>query len=129
MQTRSPGIAGLSALAFASGIISIVAGWWLMLGGTIGSAFGVDIGMPVLIAGALMFALGLVELGVGYGFWRTKPWAWTAGLAVFTVSILVDVASVVFAEAAPYSVVVGILIAAVAIWYLLRPKVRMTFAR
>lgn len=129
MQSRSNGVAGLAALALVSGILSIFAGWWLMLGGTVGSVFGAGVGGAVLIFGALMFSLGVVELAVGYGFWRAKSWAWSAGIAVFGVSILIDFGSVAFAGAEFMSVVLSVVVAAVAIAYLFQPKVRSRFVR
>lgn len=130
MQSRSSGtVTGLSGLALVSGILSLVAGWWLMLGGTVGSAFGSSLGMAVIVFGALQFGLGVVELGVGYGLFRVRPWAWSAAFVVFGVSIAVDIASVVFAGAEPYSIVLSVVVAAAAIWFLLQPRVRSHFGR
>jgi uncharacterized membrane protein (DUF2068 family) len=123
------GLTGVAALALVSGILSMVAGWWLMLGGSVGATFGAPTGNAVIVFGALQFALGAVELGVGYGLWRMKPRAWSAGFAVFGASIALDIGSVLFAGAEPVSVVLSLVVAAVAIWYLLQPQVRSRFAR
>jgi Predicted membrane protein (DUF2127) len=128
MQSRSNGIAGVAALALVSGVLSIFAGWWLMLGGTVGSTFGAGIGATVVIFGALMFALGVVELAVGYGLWRAKPWARMAVITVFGASIAIDIGSVLFANADPLSVVLNIAVAVVVIGYVMQPKVRSAFA-
>jgi hypothetical protein len=129
MHTRTTGTMALALLALVSGILSFIAGWWLMLGGTVGAVAGSSLGGTVIIFGSLQFALGLVELFVGYAFWRMVPWAWSGGIVVFGVSIALDLASVPLAGADPMSIVVSVVVAAAAIWYLFQPKVKLAYGR
>src|SRR5262245_44158632 len=84
----------LGALALVLGVLSFLAGWFLMLSGTVGSTFGAPTGATVIILGSLMFAVGLASLVVGYGLWRMRTWGWAGAFVVFGASIFVDVTSV-----------------------------------
>lgn len=130
MKSRPTPAMILAALALSGGIMSFVSGWWLMLGGTLLSAFGGGPhGMVTIILGALMYGVGLTSFLVGYGFWRIKPWAWGAAFVVAGVGIAVDVSSVLLGGAGPLDVAITTGFAVVIIWYLLQPKTRAVFGR
>ena len=129
MKDRPMGITVLAVLALVTGILSLVSGLALLgVGGL--SIFGSGPqGGNVLALGALTFALSPVALGIGYGFWALKPWAWAAGLALYCASLGVAVFAVLLAGAALVTVAVQVGIALFVIVYLLQPKVRAVFGR
>lgn len=129
MRVRPMGITVLAVLALVTGILSLVSGLALLGVGSL-SIFGAgSTGGNVLALGALTFALSPVSLGVGYGFWALKPWAWAAGLALYCASIGVSVFAVLLAGAALLTVSVQVGIAVAVIVYLMQPKVRSAFGR
>lgn len=42
--------------------------------------------------GSLLSMIGLVSLGVSYGLWKGKKWAWNAGVALSGIAIIVLIA-------------------------------------
>ena len=129
MRERPMGITVLAVLALVTGILSLVSGLALLgVGGL--SIFGAgSTGGNVLALGALTFALSPVALGIGYGFWALKPWAWAAGLALYCASIGVSVFAVLLTGAGLLTVAVQVGIAGAVIVYLMQPKVRSVFGR
>ena len=129
MRSRPMGITVLAVLAVVTGILSLVSGLALLgVGGL--SIFGSGTnGGNVLALGALTFALAPVSLGIGYGFWAMKPWAWAAGLAVYCASLGISVFAVLLAGANVLAVAVQVGIAVFVIVYLMQPKVRSAFGR
>ena len=129
MRERPMGITVLSVLAVVTGILSLVSGLLLLGVGGLSIHGGGAIGGNVLALGALTFALSPVSLGVGYGFWAIKPWAWAAGLAVYCASLGMAVFAVLLADASLVTVVVQVGIAVAVIGYLLQPRIRSIFGR
>jgi hypothetical protein len=129
MNNRPTSVLILTGLAVITGVLSFVGGWWLMLGGSVGSTFGAPTGGTVIILGALMFGTGVASVVVGYGLWMRRRWAWSGAFAVFGASVLVDVISVAFTSASPLDLVVSVGIAVAAMWLLLQPKQRALFMR
>ena len=129
MKDRPMGITVLAVLALVTGILSLVSGLALLgVGGL--SMFGAGgTGGNVLALGALTFALAPISLGLGYGFWVVKPWAWAAGLALYCASLGVSIFAVLLAGASILSVAVQVGVAVAVIVYLLQPRIRSTFGR
>lgn len=129
MKERPMGITVLAVLALVTGILSLVSGLALLgVGGL--TIFGSNSnGGNVLALGAMTFALAPVALGLGYGFWAMKPWAWAAGLAVYCASLGMSVFSVLLASGSLITVAVQVGIAIAVIAYLMQPKVRRLFGR
>lgn len=117
----------LGALAIVTGVLSFLGGWFLMLGGTVGSTFGAPTGAAVIILGALMFATGLAGLVVGYGLWRLRHWAWSGAFVVFIASICIDAGSVLLTAVNPLDVALTVAVAVVAMWFLLQPATRSVY--
>ena len=119
MRSRPMGITVLAVLAVVTGILSLVSGLALLgVGGL--SIFGAGTnGGNVLALGALTFALAPVALGIGYGFWAMKPWAWAAGLAVYCASLGISIFAVLLAGANVLAVAVQVGIAVFVIVYLM----------
>lgn len=129
MRERPMGITVLAVLALVTGILSLVSGLALLGVGGLGIFGAGATGGNVLALGALTFALAPVSLGVGYGFWAMKPWAWAAGLATYCASLGVSVFAVLLAGASIVSVAVAVGVAIFVIVYLMQPKVRAVFGR
>ena len=123
------GITVLAVLALVTGILSLALGLALLgVGGL--TIFGSNSnGGNVLALGALTFALSPVALGLGYGFWAMKPWAWAAGLAVYSASLGMALFSILLAGGTLVTVSVQVGIAIACIVYLMQPKVRRIFGR
>ncbi|MFN8621024.1 MAG: hypothetical protein U0869_09805 [Chloroflexota bacterium] len=123
------GITVLAVLAVVTGILALVSGLALLgVGGL--TIKGADAnGGNVLALGALTFAIAPVALGLGYGFWAMKPWAWAAGLALYCAQIGIAVFAVLLAGASLLAVIVEVGIAIFMIVYLMQPKVRSVFGR
>jgi hypothetical protein len=129
MTNRPTSVVVLSALAVITGVLSFVSGWWLMLGGTVGSAFGAPTGTTVIILGALTFGTGAASLVVGYGLWMMRRWAWSGAFAAFGASVMVDVFTVALTSVSVLDLVVSVGIAVAAMYFLLQPKQRTIFGR
>ena len=117
----------LAVLATMSGLLSFVAGIVLLVGGTVNGALGgTGTGISVML-GAAMFAIGIVGLVVGYGFWSVRPWARRAAIMFYSSGVVVHLASVALAGAGILSIAVPVALAAVVIWFLFQPAVKATF--
>jgi hypothetical protein len=127
MKPRPSSVMVLGALTIVGGILSFIGGWWLMVDGSVGSAFGAASGTAVLILGSLMFGTGLASLAVGYGLWALRHWAWSGAFVVFCVSIFIDAVSVALAGANPLDVTVDVAVAVLVMWYLLQPRMRAVY--
>jgi len=129
MRVRPMGITVLAVLALVTGILSLVSGLALLGVGGLAIFGGNSTTGNVLALGALTFALSPVSLGIGYGFWAMKPWAWAAGLALYCASIGVSVFAVLLAGVSLISVSVQVAVAVAVIVYLVQPRIRSTFGR
>ena len=129
MEQRPKGLTTLALLALIIGIFSFVAGLALMFGGTLGSAFGDATGGTITVLGAVMFGLAFASFLLGYGFWAMKPWARGAAIVVFTVSVAVNVATVIFLDANVLSIIVPVGVAIAAMWYISQPQTRAALTR
>ncbi|MEA2621699.1 MAG: hypothetical protein QOH61_609 [Chloroflexota bacterium] len=127
MKSRPTSALLLAGLALVTGILSFIGGWWLLLGGTVGTTFGAPTGTAVIVLGALMFATGLASLAVGYGLWAIRHWAWSGAFVIFGVSIAIDAVSVFLTSVSPLDVAVTVGVAVAAMWYLLQPKQRALY--
>ena len=62
-----------------------------------------------------------------YGAWALRPWAWTRGVVLEIVVIVLALLQLGRLE--PVRHIVTIVIAGVVLWYLLTPRVRAAFGR
>ncbi len=76
--------------------------------------------------GALVLIFGILGLILGVGFLGGKGWAWTLGIVV---GILNIVLSVVQTAIGFYSSIVGIIFPIIIIYYLMRPHVKAFFGK
>lgn len=78
--------------------------------------------------GFVTLILAVLDIVFGIGAWLLKPWAWTLGVGLEVVSIIVDILFIT-QGASIGSEVVGIIIALIVLYYLTRPNVRQAFGR
>jgi hypothetical protein len=114
---------GVTALAMLYGLIGMVV---IAEGGAIS---GISLGLIVdanhfpLVLGLLTIAGGICLFAFAYGAWGLKPWAWGLGIAIMIVAPILDLA------VAGVNAIGTIVVAALIIFYLLRPHVREAFGR
>ena len=112
--TRPLGITIIAALALVAGVLGIVAGVAVLgLGGGLGT-----------VSGTITLLIALAELGLAYGLWMLLPWSWRLCFALAIVNPLWELGRFLFRGADPLSLVVGVLFAAVWIYYLNLPGIR-----
>ncbi len=76
--------------------------------------------------GAIALILGILYLAVGVGFLGGKGWAWTLGIIVSIIGIVLDVVQIGFGA---YSNVLGLIIGIIIVYYLTRPHVKAFFGK
>jgi len=76
--------------------------------------------------GAIALILGILYLAVGVGFLGGKGWAWTLGMIVSIIGIVLDVVQIGFGA---YSNVLGLIIGIIIVYYLTRPHVKAFFGK
>ena len=126
MQQRPTGVAVLAVAAVALGVLALLAAgaWW-------NASEGLAL-LPRVHGGERLVALvlraaGLLELVLAYGVWTLRPWAWTLGVVLEILVILLAVLQLGRLE--PVRHIITITIGVITLWYLTRPRVRAAFGR
>ena len=114
---RTRGVTALGILAVLIGLFGIGGGTGLLL-----NANTILASLDALLA----VVIGILYVAAGIGFFRGKGWAWTMGIIVSIVSLIV---SIVEHPAAHAYGIPGAVVAVVVIYYLTRPNVRIFFGR
>ena len=120
MVTKMPRPTGVTVL----GVLAILVGL-LGIGG--GAVLLLIPDLVIVTLSALAVVIGLLYLAAGIGFLRGIRWAWTLGLIVSIVSLIRN-----FTEIAKGGVaygIPGVIVAALVIYYLTRPNVKVFFGR
>ncbi|HEX6818254.1 MAG TPA: hypothetical protein VF120_07765 [Ktedonobacterales bacterium] len=145
MQRERPtGVTILAILAIIGGVFGLCGGGLGLLGGALGGAAAGSLGASgattsdtaalAADAGVLtIISIGLLVLSVfyiilGIGALRLSPWAWTLGVALSAVAIIVDVVEAVLTHSF-VSPIIGIVISGIILYYLFQPNVRQAFQR
>ena len=81
--------------------------------------FGV---MVIRIIGGIMSVLGILGFLVAFGYWNGRGWAWTAGMIVTVIGLILGLLSL------PEGVL-GLIINTLIIYYLTRPYVKRWFGK
>jgi hypothetical protein len=91
------------------------------------ASLGVGTLSALLVAlGAVILILGILYFAVGIGFFGGKGWAWTLGIIVSVVGIVLDIVQIGFGG---YSSILGLIIGILIIYYLMRPHVKAFFGK
>jgi hypothetical protein len=144
---RPTGVTILGVLAILGGIFLLIGGialvgLGLVIGTYAGSAFtnalsnagysglasiGAGTLAVILLAlGAIVLVLGILYFAVGIGYFGGKGWAWTLGIIVTILSIIVDIVQIAFGA---FSNVLGLVIGLLILYYLTRPHVKAFFGK
>jgi len=110
------GITILAVLAAISGVFGLLNGF-TTLGGN-------------AISGILGLVVALAYLAFAYGAWSLQPWAWTIGVAVAAIGVLLQILYLFLVPG--YSiiyVVIGVIIPAIILYYLMTPDVKRAFGQ
>ncbi len=137
VKQRPTGVTILAILQILGGLFFLVIGGFaLVLAGFLGMG-GMVPGMPDMpempmflpflggvaaIIGIIMIAVGFLSFAVAYGYWNGLGWAWTLGLVVAVIGLILGLISLP-------SGIVWIIIDALVIYYLTRPHVKTYFGK
>ena len=126
MRNRPAGIAILAVVAAVLGVLALLGAgaWW---NASEGLAWLPRIHGGEKLIALVLLATGLSELVFAYGAWALRPWAWTLGVVLEIVVIVLALLQLGRLE--PVRHIVTIVIAAVVLWYLSTPRVRAAFGR
>jgi hypothetical protein len=127
LSVRPPGITYLALISLVWGIVYFVGAMGLLVGAF--SLLGSTQTSSGLIVGAVLFALGLVSLGLGFGFWSLKRWAWGGAFVVYGVVIAVNVVTVLMAGVNVLTIVPLVAIPVLVMWYLTQPQIKAALGR
>ena len=78
--------------------------------------------------GWVALILGVLDIVLGVGFLQVKPWAWTLGIVLEIVSIVLAVINIVTTQSI-FNNIISIAIAGYILYYLNTPTVKQAFGR
>jgi lysylphosphatidylglycerol synthetase-like protein (DUF2156 family) len=78
----------------------------------------------VSLIGVVVVVVGLVYLGLAWGLWTGKGWAWVLSLVLAALGIIVSLISLVRGR---FLAIVVLILDAIILYYLFRPNVRAFF--
>ena len=126
---RPTGITILAILAIIGGAFALLGGIGAIgLGGAAAAGGAGGAGGLVAILGFVLIVVGALELAFGVGAWQLKPWAWTLGIAAQGLSLVLALLNIIGGQGIG-SQIVGILISAAILYYLMTPPVKQAFGR
>lgn len=109
------------------GILWIIGGLLALIGGIGVAAFvGIFAGALGAAIGVAFVIIGLIDLALGVGCFMAWPWVWPVGVILSVISILVGIVNIFSVGA---SALIGIVIAAIILWYLFQPQVKKYFGK
>jgi hypothetical protein len=135
---RPTGITILAILAIIGGILSflgalaLIAAGALVAGGTLvanGTTYPASAGGPLIVLGVIFLVLGVLDIVVGIGFFRLSPWAWMLGIILQGAGLVLAIAEIALKYATLNGEILGMIISAGILVYLLTPGVRQAFGR
>jgi len=108
------------------GILWIIGGLFAIFGGVIGGAILSVAGFGGLGAalGVTAFIIGIIDLLLGIGCFKAWSWVWIVGVIFSAISILIGIVSLFTTG---FSALLGIVIAAIILYYLFQPQVKAYF--
>lgn len=122
---RPLGVTIIGILFIIGGIIALIGGG---LGGLAMSVLG--LGIVGLIFGGILAIIGIVYIILGIGCFKGWGWVWTLAVIFAVLGIIMQIASLAMTGTAGIaSVIIGILINAVILWYLFQANVKQWFGK
>jgi hypothetical protein len=126
MQQRPTGVAVLAVAAAVLGALALIgaAAWW--------NAFEELVWLPSIHAerqiAFILVVVGLCEVVFAYGAWRLRPWAWTFGVVLEAVALVLAVVQLGRQQLFDRHILT-IVLAGFILRYLTTPRVRAAFGR
>lgn len=102
------------------GIIGSLGGWGMP------GFFALFRGALILPLGLILLVLGILAFVVGWGFWKGRGWAWTFGLVLYVIGIVLEVISLAVGDVVS---IVVVIIGALLVYYMFRPNVKAWFGK
>ena len=127
-RQRPTGITVLALLQFIGGGLAILLGIAFIAIGPYMSEL--EMGLPPLISllvgfiGIGLLLAGLIGLVVGWGLWTGKGWAWWLTVILEALGLLSGLIGIAMGDP---SSLIGLLIAALILWYMFKPHVKDFF--
>ncbi|MDD3137173.1 MAG: hypothetical protein PHF57_05915 [Methanoregula sp.] len=121
MSDRPIGVTILGVLWILGGLLIMVSGF---VGGTLLSIEGLG-GLGAAM-GVIFLVIGIIDLLLGVGCFLAWSWVWIVGIIFSVISILIGLVSLVTSG---LGALVGIIIAAIILWYLFQPQVKAYFGQ
>jgi hypothetical protein len=125
---RPTGITILAVLAAIAGVLYILGGLALLTVGAVVSATYALGGLAAII-GLIILVVGVLYIGLAYGFWGLKPWAWSLGVGLQVAGIILNIVQYLNNNANLVGTIIGIVIAGAIVYYLYQPNVKAAFGR
>ena len=125
---RPTGITILAVLAAIAGVFALLGGLALVAsGGFIGATTGSgSLGGLASLVGAVLIVSGAASLFFAWGAWGLQPWAWTLGVVIQAVNIVLGLFQLINGNAGS---LLSIVIAGAITYYLFRPEIKAAFGR
>jgi len=76
--------------------------------------------------GVIFLVIGIIDLLLGVGCFLAWSWVWIVGIIFSVISILIGLVSLVTSG---LGALLGIIIAAIILWYLFQPQVKAYFGQ
>ena len=110
------------------GVLWIIGGLFAIMGGIVGGAILSMEGFGGLGAaiGVVAFIIGVVDLLLGIGCFKAWSWVWIVGVIFSAISVLIGIVSLFTTG---LSALLGIIIAAIILYYLFQPQVKAYFGK
>jgi hypothetical protein len=125
---RPVGITILAVIAFIFGSVGILGALSMLSGAAVLRAGDGNIGGLLLVYGLILLIAAGLQIAFGAGALSLKPWAWTLGVAVQVVSMVLALLYVLLGANAGGQLL-SIVPAAIILVYLFTPGVRRAFGK
>lgn len=125
---RPTGVTVLAILAAIAGVLGIFGGTLFLISGPVVAVAtdSAELGVLGSVIGAVWLITAVAYLLFAWGAWGLQPWAWTLGIIIAAVSIVLGVVQLFSGD---FSAIVSILIAGGITYYLFQPEVKAAFGR
>jgi hypothetical protein len=88
-----------------------------------------QLGGIAALLGIVVIILSALGLVFGIGALMLQPWAWTLGVGLYALNIIVGLASIAFNPSGAGSQVISLVVAGLVLYYLFTPQVKAAFGR
>lgn len=126
-RRRPTGVTIIAILEILGALVMLFVGGLALIGGEAASALGLGLVSGLIaVLGAIMLILGIVMLGVAWGLWTGKGWAWTFAIVFIVLGIVVGLAQMITGG---YHGILTLIIQIIIVYYLFRPNVKAYFGK